>query len=61
MNRTIVLVVAILLASCGNHAGGATGKKNDEKETDVTTARNAAPPMRIASPLPLPPQRIRPM
>jgi polysaccharide biosynthesis/export protein len=44
MNRTLVLTFAIFLVGAGYSQAAQQGKKNDGKEADVTTARNATAP-----------------
>src|ERR1700693_5874991 len=54
MNRTIVFIFAIFLASAVMPQAPKKDQKSDGKETDVTTARNTTAPSADSKPAPIP-------
>lgn len=54
MNRTTGLVIAIFLACAGIAQAAQQDKKTDAKDTEVTTARNTAPPPAESKSAPVP-------
>ena len=54
MNRTTGLVIAIFLACAGIAQAAQQDKKTDPKDTEVTTARNTAPPPAESKSAPVP-------
>lgn len=53
MNRTIILVLAMLLTSAGFTQAAQQDKKDESKDQDVTTARAAAAPAADSKPAPV--------